>query len=72
MIAWKLTFSGHLTGIIANQHPVILPGEADKATQFIRLCNQGYVYQIQSLTTVANGVLNLILIGALPSSSFTT
>ncbi|KAH6664259.1 propionyl-CoA carboxylase beta chain, partial [Halenospora varia] len=32
---------GHLTGIIANQNPVILPNESDKATQFIRLCNQG-------------------------------
>ncbi|KAG0648041.1 acetyl-CoA carboxylase [Hyphodiscus hymeniophilus] len=32
---------GHLTGIIANQNPVILPNESDKATHFIRLCNQG-------------------------------
>ncbi|KAH6717401.1 propionyl-CoA carboxylase beta chain [Leptodontidium sp. MPI-SDFR-AT-0119] len=31
---------GHLTGIIANQNPVILCNEADKSTQFIRLCNQ--------------------------------
>lgn len=39
----KLTLSGHLTGIIANQHPVILPNESDKATHFIGLCNQGQV-----------------------------
>lgn len=32
---------GHLMGIIANQHPVILPNESDKATHFIGLCNQG-------------------------------
>ncbi|KAH8587361.1 propionyl-CoA carboxylase beta chain [Bisporella sp. PMI_857] len=31
---------GHLTGIVANQHPVIFPNESDKATQFIKLCNQ--------------------------------
>jgi acetyl-CoA carboxylase carboxyltransferase component len=36
-----LTRIGHLTGIIANQNPVILPDESDKGTQFIRLCNQG-------------------------------
>ncbi|KAF2102487.1 ClpP/crotonase [Rhizodiscina lignyota] len=34
---------GHLTGIIANQNPVILCNEADKATQFIRLCNQNRI-----------------------------
>jgi acetyl-CoA carboxylase carboxyltransferase component len=39
----KLTLSGRLTGIIANQHPVILPNESDKATHFIGLCNQGQV-----------------------------
>ncbi|EON63136.1 hypothetical protein W97_02363 [Coniosporium apollinis CBS 100218] len=38
--AWAY-IHGHLTGVIANQHPVILPNESDKATQFIRLCNQG-------------------------------
>ncbi|TVY37818.1 putative methylcrotonoyl-CoA carboxylase beta chain, mitochondrial [Lachnellula subtilissima] len=38
--AWAY-IHGHLTGIIANQTPIILPNEADKATQFIRLCNQG-------------------------------
>ncbi|CZR54815.1 related to methylcrotonyl-CoA carboxylase beta chain, mitochondrial precursor [Phialocephala subalpina] len=32
---------GRLTGIIANQNPVILPNESDKAANFIRLCNQG-------------------------------
>ena len=30
---------GHLVGIIANQVPVILVPEAQKAVQFIRLCN---------------------------------
>jgi Carboxyl transferase domain len=30
---------GHLTGIIANMQPVIFVPEANKATQFIRLCN---------------------------------
>jgi acetyl-CoA carboxylase carboxyltransferase component len=30
---------GHLTGIIANAQPVIFVPEANKTTQFIRLCN---------------------------------
>jgi acetyl-CoA carboxylase carboxyltransferase component len=40
----NLKLSGHLTGIIANQHPVILPNDSDKATHFIGLCNQGRVH----------------------------
>lgn len=35
------THLGRLTGIIANQNPVIHPAESDKASTFIRLCNQG-------------------------------
>ena len=30
---------GHLTGIIANMQPVIFVPEANKTTQFIKLCN---------------------------------
>ncbi|TVY17575.1 putative mitochondrial methylcrotonoyl-CoA carboxylase beta chain [Lachnellula arida] len=41
MITGWAYIHGHLTGIIGNQTPIILPNEADKATQFIRLCNQG-------------------------------
>ncbi|KAE9366312.1 ClpP/crotonase [Stipitochalara longipes BDJ] len=40
MLTMWARIHGHLTGIIANQNPVILCNEADKATQFIRLCNQ--------------------------------
>lgn len=41
----SLTFLlGHLVGIVANQVPVINPDEASKGTQFIRLCNQQYVF----------------------------
>jgi len=32
-------FEGYLTGIIANAQPVIFVPEANKTTQFIRLCN---------------------------------
>jgi acetyl-CoA carboxylase carboxyltransferase component len=38
--ARQLTLPGHLIGIIANQTPIINPQESDKATSFIRLCNQ--------------------------------
>jgi acetyl-CoA carboxylase carboxyltransferase component len=44
ILAWDINLPrplGHLTGIIGNQHPVILPNESDKATHFIGLCNQG-------------------------------
>ena len=34
---------GHLTGIIANAQPVIFVPEANKTTQFIKLCNQSNV-----------------------------
>ncbi len=34
---------GHLTGIIANQQPIINPSESDKSTQFIHLCNQSRI-----------------------------
>jgi len=35
--------AGHLTGIIANAQPVIFVPEANKTTQFIKLCNQANV-----------------------------
>jgi acetyl-CoA carboxylase carboxyltransferase component len=34
-----LANEGHLTGIIANAQPVIFVPEANKTTQFIKLCN---------------------------------
>ncbi|OAL34336.1 hypothetical protein AYO20_06389 [Fonsecaea nubica] len=37
--AWAY-IHGHLTGIIANQRPIISPDESDKSTQFVHLCNQ--------------------------------
>ncbi|OQV08555.1 Carboxyl transferase domain-containing protein [Cladophialophora immunda] len=36
---WAYVF-GHLTGIIANQRPIISPDESDKSTQFVHICNQ--------------------------------
>jgi acetyl-CoA carboxylase carboxyltransferase component len=35
----ELLIVGHLTGIIANAQPVIFVPEANKTTQFIKLCN---------------------------------
>jgi len=40
MITTWAYIHGHLTGIIANQQPVIYPEEADKSTQFVHMCNQ--------------------------------
>jgi len=34
---------GYLTGIIANAQPVIFVPEANKTTQFIKLCNQANI-----------------------------
>src|SRR5271170_5660331 len=34
---------GHLTGIIANAQPVIFVPEANKTTQFIKLCNSASI-----------------------------
>jgi acetyl-CoA carboxylase carboxyltransferase component len=38
-IAGEMLIIGHLTGIIANAQPVIFVPEANKTTQFIKLCN---------------------------------
>jgi len=35
--------TGYLTGIIANAQPVIFVPEANKTTQFIKLCNQASI-----------------------------
>jgi hypothetical protein len=35
--------AGHLTGIIANAQPVIFVPEANKSTQFIKLCNSANI-----------------------------
>lgn len=38
-IVREMLIVGHLTGIIANAQPVIFVPEANKTTQFIKLCN---------------------------------
>jgi acetyl-CoA carboxylase carboxyltransferase component len=38
-----LMLVGHLTGIIANAQPVIFVPEANKTTQFIKLCNSANI-----------------------------
>ncbi|KAH8901432.1 propionyl-CoA carboxylase beta chain [Thozetella sp. PMI_491] len=41
MITGWCYIHGYLTGIVANQTPVIFTQEADKAAQFVQVCNQG-------------------------------
>ena len=57
-VSLKSNVLGHLTGIIANAQPVIFVPEANKSTQFIKLCNSAnipiiYLHNVTGFTVGA-------------------